>query len=163
MDPNALEDLRRLKYRYFRTLDLKDWDGFGETLAVDAVGNYGTKVYGEPLSLEGRSAIVEFMREKLPPAVITMHVANHPELEVDGDRAEGSWAFEDTVIVPELRVLIRGAGYYRDHYRRDADGQWRIATTGYERVYESMQSLDDTPSWQLLANRWAPAPAAASE
>jgi hypothetical protein len=66
--------------------------------------------------------------------------------------------FEDTVIVPGLRVLIRGAGYYRDHYRRDSDGVWRISGTGYERVYESMQSLDGTPSYQLLANRWATAP-----
>ena len=158
MDLSALEDLRQLKYRYFRTLDLKDWEPFAETLTVDAVGNYGTKVYGEPLSLDGRSAIVEFMREKLPGGVITMHVAHHPELEVSGDRAEGSWGFEDTVIVPEFRILIRGAGYYHDHYRRDSDGKWRIAETGYERVYESMQSLDDTPSYQLLANRWATVP-----
>lgn len=154
MDLGALEDLRRLKYRYFRTLDLKDWETFADTLTLDAVGAYGTKVYGEPLTLEGREAIVGFMREKLPDEVVTMHVAHHPELEVDGDLAEGSWAFEDTVIVPGLRVLIRGAGYYRDRYRRDAGGQWRIAETGYERVYESMQSLDDTPSYELLANRW---------
>jgi hypothetical protein len=84
-----------------------------------------------------------------------MHVAHHPELEVEGDEAEGSWAFEDTVIVTDLRVLIRGAGYYRDRYRRDADGTWRIAATEYDRVYEAMQSLDDTPSFQLIANRWA--------
>jgi len=158
MDQSALEDLRRLKYRYFRSLDLKDWDTFGDTLTDDAVGAYGTKVYGEPLTLEGRAAIVGFMSEKLPPAVVTMHVASHPELDVDGDMASGSWAFEDTVIVPEMRVLIRGAGYYRDHYRRDTDGQWRIAHTGYERVYESMQSRDDTPSHQLIANRWATPP-----
>ena len=158
MDLGALEDLRRLKYRYFRTLDLKDWATFADTLTVDAVGAYGTKVYGEPLTLEGRAAIVDFMREKLPGEVVTMHVAHHPELEVDGDRAEGSWAFEDTVIVPEMRVLIRGAGYYRDSYVRDSDGEWRISGTGYERVYESMQSLDDTPSYHLLANRWATAP-----
>ena len=156
MDLSALEDLRRLKYRYFRTLDLKDWETFADTLTVDAVGAYGTKVYGEPLTLEGRAAIVDFMREKLPAEVVTMHVAHHPELDVDGDRAEGSWAFEDTVIVPEMRVLIRGAGYYRDSYLRGTDGEWRISGTGYERVYESMQSLDDTPSFQLLANRWAP-------
>ena len=158
MDLEALETLRQLKYRYFRSLDLKDWEVFADTLTVDAVGAYGTKVYGEPLTLDGRSAIADFMREKLPGGVVTMHVASHPELEVDGDRAEGSWAFEDTVIVPEMRVLIRGAGYYRDHYRREPDGQWRIARTGYERVYESMQSLDDTPSHQLIANRWATTP-----
>jgi len=29
VDLTTLEDLRRLKYRYFRTLDLKRWDEFG--------------------------------------------------------------------------------------------------------------------------------------
>ena len=59
------------------------------------------------------------------------------------------------MIATDFKVLIRGAGYYRDRYRRGADGSWRIAETSYERIYESMESLEDTPSHQLLANRWA--------
>jgi hypothetical protein len=159
MDLAALEEIRRLKYRYFRTLDLKEWDAFADTLTDDAMGRYGTRVYGEKLTLDGREAIVGFMREQLTSSVITMHVAQHPELDVDGDHAEGSWGFEDTVIVPDFKVLIRGAGYYRDRYRRESDGVWRIAGTSYDRIFESMQSLDDTPSFKLVANRWA-APAA---
>ena len=155
MDLAALEDLRRLKYRYFRTLDLKLWDDFAATLTDDVQGRYGTKVYGESLALDGREAVVDFMRSKLSDDILTVHIAQHPELEVDGDDATGSWAFEDTVIVPSFKVLIRGAGYYTDDYRRGTDGQWRIAATSYDRIYESMQSLDDTPSYQLLANRWA--------
>jgi hypothetical protein len=155
MDLAALEEIRRLKYRYFRTLDLKDWDEFAQTLTADVLGRYGTRVYGERLTLDGREAIVGFMREQLTTSVVTMHVAQHPELDVDGDEAEGSWGFEDTVIVPDFKVLIRGAGYYRDRYRRGTDGVWRIAETTYERIFESMQSLDDTPSFKLVANRWA--------
>lgn len=155
MDLIAIEELRRLKYRYFRTLDLKDWDAFGDCLTEDVVGRYGTQVYGEPLTLEGRAAIVGFMTENLSGEIITVHVAQHPEIDVDGDTATGRWCFEDTVIVPSFKVMIRGAGYYSDEYRRDADGTWRIAGTGYERIYEASQSLDDTPSFKLLANRWA--------
>ncbi len=155
MDLINLEELRRLKYRYFRTLDLKQWDEFADTLAEDIEGRYGTKVYGEALDLMGRQAVVDFMQEKLTGDVITMHVASHPEIEVDGDEATGSWSFEDTVIVPSFKVIIHGAGYYTDRYRRDADGVWRITATSYQRIFESMQSLDDTPSYQLLANRWA--------
>jgi hypothetical protein len=158
MDLEALEQIRRLKYRYFRTLDLKLWDEYADTFTEDAVGRYGTKVYGELEPLVGRDAIVGFMREKVSRDVITMHVANHPEIDVDGDRATASWAFEDTVLALDYRVLVRGAGYYHDSYRREADGQWRIAETSYERIYESMQSLDDTPSHRLLANRWASSP-----
>jgi hypothetical protein len=155
MDLAAIEAIRQLKYRYFRTLDLKRWDEFADTLAVDAAGRYGTHALGEPLILDGRDAITAFMRENLGPSVVTAHVANHPEITVDSETATGSWAFEDTVIATEYGVLIRGAGYYTDSYRRDADGQWRIATTGYQRIYESMQSLVDTPSYQLLSNMWA--------
>ncbi len=50
--------------------------------------------------------------------------------------------------MPDFKIVIRGAGYYHDTYRRDADGAWRIASTDYERIYEAMTSLEDTPSLQ---------------
>ena len=158
MDLEALEEIKRLKYRYFRSLDLKEWDTFGDCLADDVRARYGTQAMGEPLRYEDREAVVEFMSANLGPGVITVHVAQHPEIEieVDGDAATGSWGFEDTVIVPDFKVLIRGAGYYRDTYRRDADGAWRIASTEYDRIYEAMTSLEDTPSFKLIANRWDP-------
>ena len=157
MDLIAIEEIRQLKYRYFRTLDLKLWDEFGDCLAEDVVARYGTQAMDKPLHYDNRADVVEFMSGNLGPGIVTIHIASHPEITVDGDTATGSWGFEDTVIVPQFKVLIRGAGYYHDQYRREADGVWRIAETAYDRIYESMQSLDDTPSHQLLANRWAPA------
>lgn len=155
MDLAAIEAIRQLKYRYFRALDLKRWDEFADTLTVDAEGRYGTHAMGAPLTLDGRDAITAFMRENLGSALVTVHIANHPEISVDGVNASGSWAFEDTVIATDYGVLIRGGGYYTDTYRLDTDGRWRIATTGYQRIYESTQSLADTPSYQLLSNMWA--------
>ena len=156
MDLVAIEEIKRLKYRYFRTLDLKGWDEFGDCLAEDVVARYGTQAMDEPLHFDTRADVVAFMSENLGRGIITMHVANHPEIEVDGDTASGSWAFEDTVIVPDLKVQIRGGGYYLDTYREDPDGAWRIASTKYDRIYEAMTSLDDTPSFTLIANRWDP-------
>jgi hypothetical protein len=156
MDLVAIEEIKRLKYRYFRSLDLKDWPAFGDCLATDVRAQYGTQAMGEPLHYDSRDAVVAFMTENLGPGVITIHIANHPEIDVDGDTATGSWAFEDTVIVPEHKVQIRGGGYYHDEYRRDADGRWRVSATTYERIYEAMTSLDDTPSFTLIANRWDP-------
>ena len=156
MDLAAIEEIKRLKYRYFRTLDLKEWEEFGDCLAEDVVALYGTQAMDQPLHYDNRADVVAFMAENLGPGIITIHVANHPEIDVKGDTGTGSWAFEDTVIVPDFKVLIRGAGYYHDTYRRDPDGAWRIASTGYERVYEAMTSLDDTPSFKLIANRWDP-------
>jgi len=156
MDLVAIEQIKRLKHRYFRTLDLKQWDEFGDCLTADVAARYGTQAMGEPLHFDSRDGVVSYMEENLGPAVITVHLAHHPEIDVDGDTATGSWAFEDVVIVPDLKVRIEGAGYYADTYRRDADGAWRIASTRYERLYEAMASLDDTPSFKLIANRWDP-------
>lgn len=156
MDLVAIEEIKRLKHRYFRTLDLKQWDDFADCLAGDVSARYGTQAMGEPLHYDNRADVVAFMTENLGGGIITIHIANHPEIDVDGDTATGSWAFEDTVVVPDFKVQIRGGGYYRDTYRRDPDGQWRIASTQYERIYEAMTSLEDTPSFQLIANRWDP-------
>ncbi|SUA79455.1 Bile acid 7-alpha dehydratase [Nocardia otitidiscaviarum] len=159
MDLEAVESIRSLKYRYLRSLDLKQWDEFADTFTPDATGDYGSPSGGMPLRFTGRDAIVDYMRSALSANIITVHVATHPEIEVDGETATGSWCLEDTVIVPEYRVLIRGAAYYRDRYRRD-DGRWRIAHTGYERIFEATMSLDALPGFTLTANRWAPAESA---
>jgi hypothetical protein len=156
MDLAAIEAIRQLKYRYFRTLDLKQWEEFGDCLAEDVVARYGTQAMGEPLHFDSRAQVVDYMSSNLGTGIVTMHIASHPEIQVDGDTATGSWGFEDTVIVPDFKVQIRGAGYYRDDYRKDADGTWRIAGTRYERIYEAMTSLEDLPSFKLIANRWDP-------
>jgi uncharacterized protein (TIGR02246 family) len=154
MDLVALEEIKRLKHRYLRCVDTKDWDGLADVLTEDAVADYGTPTYGKPLQLTGRDAIVDFMRANLGPGLITTHYATQPEIDIDGDEATGTWAFQDTVIVVEHRFVIMGAAFYEDRYRR-ADGRWRIANTGYERTYEATLKLDDLPSLRLTANRWA--------
>ena len=146
----VLEQIKQLKYRYLRSLDLKLWDEFAETLAEDVSANYG-----EHLSFDGRDAVVKFMSESLGTgAIITVHQCHHPEITLNGDTATGRWYLEDKVIITEHRLLLTGAAFYDDLYRRGDDGQWRIARTGYIRSYEATQSLDDTPSWKLTANRW---------
>jgi len=149
MDLVAHEELRRLKYRYLRTLDLKQWDEFAQTLAPDATAHYGDR-----LRFTGRDEIVGYLRRNVGPGIITVHHCHHPELEVDGDRATGRWALDDTVIITEGRTVLRGAAFYQDRYTRQ-DGHWQIQHTGYERTYEAMFSLQDVPSFQLTANRWA--------
>ncbi|GAB4013217.1 nuclear transport factor 2 family protein [Nocardioides ultimimeridianus] len=156
MDLEAIEEIKRLKHRYFRTLDLKLWDEFGDCLAEDVTARYGTAAMGEPLHFDSRAAVVEYMSSNLGPGIITTHIASHPEIDVAGDTATASWAFEDTVIVPDFKVVVRGSGYYTDGYRRDADGRWRTASIAYQRIYEAVTSLDDTPSFKLIANRWDP-------
>jgi len=141
-----LHAIEQLKYRYTRCLDLKNWDEFAATLTDDVAASYGT------LSFSGRDAVVDFMRTSLGPAIITVHHVHHPELTVDGDHATGIWYLQDTVLITEQRMLLRGAAFYDDEYVR-TDAGWRIARTGYTRSYESIETLPE--SWRLTANRWA--------
>lgn len=154
MDVNDLVTIRQienLKYRYLRSLDEKDWDTFAGVFTPEA-----TAVYGARLAFTGPGEIVSFMQENLGPSMITVHQCHHPEIALDGDHATGIWSLMDRVVMPEFRMLLDGASFYRDRYERCADGEWRIAHTSYERLYESMVSFDDMPSFKLTANRFAP-------
>lgn len=155
MDLVELERIRRLKYRYLRCVDLKRWDEISDVFTPDATADYGTPSAGRPLQLASRDEIVTFLRDSLGNGIITLHSAGQPEIDIDGDTATGTWRFEDTVIATEFKVVITGAAFYEDRYRRCDDGAWRISHTGYERIYEATMSLDDVPSWKLTASRWS--------
>jgi len=159
VDLVELEKIRRLKYRYLRCVDLKLWDEIQDVFTEDATADYGTPSAGRPLKLGSRDEIVNFLRDSLGNSIITLHAAGQPEIEIDGEAAAGTWRFEDTVIATEYNVVITGAAFYEDRYRRGArrgaDGAWRISHIGYKRIYEATMSLDDLPSWKLTANRWS--------
>lgn len=93
--------LERLKYRYFRTLDLKQWDDFTDCFTPDATGDYAG------LAFDSRAELVDYMRANLGSGLITMHTAHHPEIDVAGDEASGIWYLEDTVLAPELDFASR--------------------------------------------------------
>lgn len=153
MELETIEAIRSLKYRYLRSLDLKLWDDFEDTLCEDIVANYGSPSGGQPLSFNGRKDVGEYMRNALGGSITTVHVASHPEIAVDGDKATGSWCLEDTVLVPDFSIMIRGAAYYEDTYRRD-DGVWRIASTGYRRLYETMTNYAGDEMFSVTASMW---------
>ncbi len=134
MDTAAeLESIRRLKYAYFRTLDLKQFDDLGNLLTEDVTAAYedGRTV------LEGRSAIVAWLSSVLrDPGMVTMHHGHHPEIAFTSPTmAEGTWYLQDRVIIPAADLEIAGTAFYRDRYRLTEEG-WRIAHTGYTRVFE---------------------------
>ncbi len=79
MDLATIEEIRQVKYRYLRCVDLKLWDELAGVFTPDATVDYGTQVYGKPLKLAGRDEIVGFLRDKLGPDMITVHRAGQDE------------------------------------------------------------------------------------
>ncbi len=128
-----LEAIRRLKYAYFRTLDLKDFDALGTLLTERATAAYED---GKTV-LEGRSAIVTWLSEALSsPDLITEHHGHHPEIDItSATTATGSWYLQDRVIIPTADLEIGGTAFYTDRYEK-SDVGWRISHTGYMRVFE---------------------------
>src|SRR5450755_4075515 len=121
MDLVALEEIRRVKYRYLRCVDLKRWEEMAEVFTPDATADYGSPATGRPLKFGSRDEIIAFLRDKLGPDIITLHAAGQPEIDVDGDAATGRWRFTDMVIAMQYRVRIEGAAFYEDRYARGED------------------------------------------
>jgi hypothetical protein len=119
--------ITRLKYRYLRLLDTKQWDEFATCFAPDATADYGGLAFADP------TALVDYMRGNVGEGVITMHQAHHPEIDVDPDdpdRASGTWYLHDKVIVDAFRFALEGGAIYRDRYvpRTRAGGSRTPAT-----------------------------------
>jgi hypothetical protein len=146
-----IELIKRVKYAYFRNLDLKQWDEIGALFTDDATTAYSAGAY----SYEGRDAIVEFFRKSMGrETFLSSHKCHHPEIELTGpDTATGVWALEDTVIDLQWELDIRGAAFYEDEYVK-VDGEWKIRRTAYKRVFEELSPRSGRAGLTLTASWW---------
>jgi len=140
-----IESIKQLKYRYQRSVDMHDWDGLADCFVPDAVCAYGD---GE-FTFTGRESIISFLRSVMDRnGMLSSHQVHHPEIAVTSDTtATGVWALHDSVIDLDNDSYYVGAAYYHDEYVKQ-DGQWRIAHTGYERIWEQYQTRS-TSGWKL--------------
>ena len=144
-----IEAIKRLKYRYVRLLDLKEFDELETLFLEDATASYSDGVY----SFDDRAGILEFLRSALgSTSMLTSHKVHQPEIELTGPTtATGVWGLEDVVILADAALTIRGAAFYTDEYAK-VDGEWKIRHTGYRRVFEEMGPRP--ADLKLTANRW---------
>ena len=148
---DSVEEIRQVKYRYLRCVDLKLWDEMGDALTEDAILDFGLTDFGSPLEITGRSEIVAFNRTKFGPGTLTAHTAGQPEVTVDGNTGTGVWSVRDTLLATRHRMVITSAAFHYDRYERGPDGRWRIARSSFARSYETMISLNDLPSFKIIA------------
>ena len=155
MDVNDLieiEAIKRVKYRYMRTLDQKLWDEMATCFTDDAVAAYS----GGKYRYEGKAAILEFLTTSMgSETFLSAHRIHQPEIDLTSPTtATGTWAMDDVVVMTDWNLTIRGAAFYEDRYEK-VDGEWKIASTGYKRSYEEMQNRADVPGLKLTASWWA--------
>lgn len=126
----AVHDISRLKARYFRCMDTKDWSGFEAVFTPDAQADY-TPQGGDPMewTASGASNIVAFVKKAVAPA-ITVHHGHMPEIEVTSlTTASGIWAMEDLIWWPDgsPRKTLHGLGHYHETYQKIGN-KWLIKT-----------------------------------
>lgn len=144
MEIRAIE---RLKYRYLRCLDTKQWDDLADTFTEGATCAYDSGRY----AYSGRQAIMDFLRSVLgDPKIVSMHHAHHPEIDLlDSTHARGRWYLEDMVIFTEANLVLRGGAFYDDRYVK-VGGEWLIEHTGYERTFEEMVTRGEVQNFRSM-------------
>lgn len=138
-----IEAIKRLKARYFRLMDTKDWTAMAEVFCPDVV--IDTTEDGAPL-INSAAEFIPFLSETLA-SVITVHHGHMPEIELTSDTtATGIWAMEDHLWWPDGAPItsLHGYGHYHETYRKTSDG-WRIATLRLTRLHREF-AFPDPPA-----------------
>lgn len=141
LDLEAIELIKQLKARYFRFLDTANMKGLKQTFTDDAEINFNSPSY--QLNFKGWSDIEAFYKKSFTSRSFGMHNGHMPEISVDGDNATGLWYLHDIFIHLDSKVQFEGSAIYEDTYVK-IDGQWKIKTSGYKRLFEKITPLDDS-------------------
>jgi SnoaL-like domain len=121
-----IEAIKQLKARYFRALDLRLWDLFGSVWTADA--HLEQSLTGDVV--DGRDAIVEFVRSSLSPFQ-SVHHGHMPEITIiGGSTAHGIWAMFGLIAVPGTQPAkgFTDYGHYTEDYAKQAD-VWQISSS----------------------------------
>jgi len=140
------EQIRQVKWRNLRCLDLKRWDEMAETYHPDCT----TSGLDGRLVLEGRDAIMAFLAKtpfaKPANPVVTVHAAECIEIEfVSETHARSTSRLYNPMWNPELDLSHRLLAFYHDEFRVH-EGRWLISHTGHEYV------LDETFLWKDVSS-----------
>ena len=132
----AIEEIKRLKARYFYGIDNKDWDLWrAEVFAPDG----RLEVPEMDMVVEGIDALIKWVADQSADQV-SVHHGHMPDIEILTDTtATGIWAMEDRIYRSREHPLgdgysyVHGFGHYRERYVRLERG-WRIQSTRLTRI-----------------------------
>ena len=131
-----IEAIKQLKARYFRCMDLRDWDGLAETMTDDILFDHPT------IGLHHtRDVAMAALKLRLGSLAFTSHHGCMPEILIESPtRASGIWSLHSCVVPlarpgEAARTPLHGYGRYFDTYRFE-QGQWRISNLRLEHLYK---------------------------
>jgi len=141
-----IEDIKRLRSKYFRCLDGKLWDEMAECFTEDVTTSY----FNGELKFNGRDATIQFFKLGLTDALLGLHHGHHPEIEITSETtARGTWELYNYLIDKEHNVGQRIGGVYQDEYIRE-NGQWKIKSIVCNQLFQETWDRQDIPSLKLI-------------
>ena len=131
----AIEEIKKLKARYFHCIDLKDFNSLCRVFTQDATYDV-RQALKDPITqpdealqgefvevLEGCAEIINVVKSVMIDTC-SIHHGSMPEIEIlSATHAKGIWAMEDIVITPDIH--LHGYGHYHETYKK-VDGHWLI-------------------------------------
>jgi ketosteroid isomerase-like protein len=127
----AIEEIKKLKARYFRLLDAHDWERFADLFTDDVVFEITESSSGATT----KDQFLAALRRHLTPA-ISVHHGHMPEIEILSETTgSGIWAMFDSVTPPAGSdyPVLTGYGHYHEEYRLEG-GRWRISRLELTRI-----------------------------
>jgi SnoaL-like domain len=132
----AIEELKRLKSKYFWGLDHKDWDFWRREVWAPE----GRLIVPEASrDCIGVDAVLAYVKESTGDQV-SVHHGHMPNIEITSDTAAtGVWAMEDRLYrskqypLEDGSTYLHGFGHYHETYVRLSSG-WRIQTSRLTRL-----------------------------
>ena len=132
----AIEEIKQVKARYFRFMDMKDWADFTSVFAPDASVDYAPEAAdSSEWKASGAANVVALVRKVVGPAV-SIHHGHMAEVEVTSPgTAHAIFAMEDLIFWPEgsRHKTLHGWGHYHETYEK-IDGKWVIKTLKLTRL-----------------------------
>jgi bile-acid 7alpha-dehydratase len=139
-----IEEIKRLKHRYFRCIDMANLEELATLLHPDVTVDFVGGTYR--FQLTGAAEYVRMIGEAFHADFVGQHNGHHPEIDVLSEtEATGLWYLSDVALNLRSMVSTIGSALYRDRYVR-LDGVWKIRTTQYERIFEIVEPIEKRPN-----------------
>ena len=136
-----IEAIKKVKTRYWRSIDKKLWDELADCFTEDTIFEIPSTIEIQPKSikLQGREAVVQYLKERMDTSsIITVHQGHQPDIEITSETtARAVWALNDRIFNSQANATYRGLGYYDDEYIKE-NGQWKISSTLITRSFKEV-------------------------
>ncbi|MFC1944006.1 nuclear transport factor 2 family protein [Chloroflexota bacterium] len=133
-----IEEIRQLKYRYWRSVHEGRWGDVGDCFAEDGIFDFG---YSS--EVRGRQAITDFFG-KVMSKITSMAVlhGHNPEIDITSETtASGKWQLDNIRIEASSNEASRQGNAYNEEYIKE-EGNWKISLSKVNYLFKQPVELE---------------------